>query len=299
MTLACDFLDAPATPQAIKDAGYTAVLRYLRNTTASDVQSYLDVNLGVGMIFETLANEATVGNGTADGKTAISQMRVLGAPSGVIGVVNIGDFQATPQQIPAIAQYYDAFAAQWTTASYELMGYGTGYIIQQLVQSGCQGLWWQNAENDQGVPGDVVIPEAALYQRVTPTVSIPGASGGWDEDVVVNGASIPWWTNSIPSPTPAPPPSPHQWEDNLQSQVINVSISGGHGWCNAPVPIGQVVSVVSFDTAPETVGQYVKVPVFVGPASDPNVSNGVLVFGPGGDGAAPDGTYGFVVWSVT
>ncbi|MGH9920872.1 MAG: hypothetical protein ACRD6W_18645, partial [Nitrososphaerales archaeon] len=65
--LACDYLYAPAMPSAIAAAGYVAVLSYLRSLTVEDITALLAAGLGVGLIFETLADEATLGaaRGTA------------------------------------------------------------------------------------------------------------------------------------------------------------------------------------------------------------------------------------------
>lgn len=85
-------------------------------------------------------------------------------------------------------------------------------------------------------------------------------------------------------------------EDAMQSFVGQVTMGGGRGWVPLPstVPAAKVVNVIVQDQAPDRVGAYVPVPAFVGVASDRNE----LVFGNGPDGATPDGTYGFVCWSV-
>jgi hypothetical protein len=196
--LACDFLYQPGSPTQIKNAGYDAVLLYLRATTVSAVEAYLAAGLGVGLIFETAAAEATSGGsvGTTDGQVAVSQAQGLGAPGGAVIFVNIGDFAATPSETADVCAYLAAWSAQVTDAGYTVGAYGTRWIIEQMVSLGASACWWQNAMDDQGSLGSVVSPHASLYQRVTPSLVIPGG-GGWDEDEILGLVS--WW-GSTPTP---------------------------------------------------------------------------------------------------
>lgn len=116
-----------------------------------------------------------------------------------------------------------------------------------------------------------------------------------DADVFV-GTDADWGAFTGSAVAPAPAPTTTDIGDSLQSTPITVSIAGGHGWCPSPVPVAQVIDVVPFDQAPEVAGRYVVVPTFVGVSTDDShYPNGELEFGPGGDGPAPDGTYGFNV----
>lgn len=211
VALACDYLDAPAPAAAFTAAGYVAVLRYLRNLTQADVAEAHAAGLGVGTIFETLADEALQGNakGHVDGAAAAAGARTLGQPDGTLLVVNLGDFKPTPAQVPAIHSYFAGFDAE--VPDFAICAYATSYLIGQLAALGAHPIWWQNAMDDQGVRGNVVHPTASLYQRVTPTAHVSAPGGSWDEDVILK--PIPWWTaarapSAPPSPRPAPAPAP-------------------------------------------------------------------------------------------
>jgi hypothetical protein len=123
-------------------------------------------------------------------------------------VANLGDFKASAGQIPAIQAYYHEFR-RVPGFAYEPGGYATGFIISELVKAGAQGLWWQNAMDDAGTPGSVVVASASLYQRVTPTLKIAGSpAGSWDEDVTVKTGAVHWW---LPAAPPPPPPGLPAW----------------------------------------------------------------------------------------
>lgn len=121
--------------------------------------------------------------------------------------------------------------------------------------------------------------------------------GGWDESLLADD-----FFASAPAPIPAPSPTTfgpiEETEMNIQQATLQVSITSGHGWVASPFPqlIGQPICV---DRDPATVGTYPKVPVCAGvTAPEPGFPNGKLVFGPGGDGPASNGNYGFLVSGV-
>ncbi len=294
--LACDFLYEPASPAAIKAAGYETVLTYLRVLTKTRVAAYHAVGLNVGPIFETLATEALGGaaKGAADGALVRSQCQALGQPAGSAVWFNVSDFQPTATQIAALSAYLEAF--ETALGDYAYGPYGTSYVINTLAHTSRQ-LWWQNAENDNGVPGDIVNPAAVLYQRVTPTLAIAGASpGSWDEDVVVNTASPPWWGPATKPTTPTPTTKPATAPPTgLTVTPAHVLIKGGLGWCASPVPATRVVSVLPFDQNPAVIGRYDSIPDFAGVATQPGpgAPDGVLTFRGGANGV-----FGVYVWSV-
>ena len=299
--LACDFLYQPAPAATIKAAGYDAVLTYLRVLTKTQVAAYHAAGLGVGTIFETLATEALGGaaKGAADGALVRSQCQALGQPPGTVVWFNVADFQPTPTQIPALAAYLRSF--EQALGDYGCGPYATSYVMDALAHTSRQ-LWWQNAENDNGVPGNIVNSSAVLYQRVTPTLTIPGASpGSWDEDVVVNTATIPWWgPTSKPATSPPATSTPATTQPSTPAvspfslTPVHVLIETGEGWCASPAPINQVASVVVWDQNPAVIGRYAAIPTFAGVgASGPYTPDGVLVFHGGADGV-----YGVNVWTV-
>lgn len=213
--LAIDFSFRKVAAAGAKASGYVAGIGYFsldptKNLTAAVVNDYHGQQLGLGAIWETTADRSLEGAsaGTADAELASAQADALGMPKEAILWVNVGDFAATADQIVAIDAYYAAwYAAMVAAGRFVTGGYGTGWIIDQLVSRSRIGLWWQNAMNDVNEAGNVVSAHAFLYQRVTPTAPpIPG--GGYDEDVVIVSA-IPWWVASPgPAPTPPPPPPP-------------------------------------------------------------------------------------------
>lgn len=200
--LSVDYSWARPAPAAVKAAGYTAVWRYLsggtegKDLTAAEAASLHAAGLGIGCVWETTAQRALGGAdaGAADGRAAAAQAKAVGLPAGCPLLVNVGDFAADEAQLTTIESYYHAFR-QATEATWQTGGYATGYIIDGLVARGAQGLWWQNAENDAGVAGDVVSEHAGVYQRVTRTRPLvaDARAGDYDEDVTVNGAAVHWW----------------------------------------------------------------------------------------------------------
>lgn len=195
--LGIDFYGARPNPQAIKDADYEIVLRYLRNLTAAEAESYLAVGLGLVTIFETSA-QASLGGAAAgqhDGATAAAQMRALNQPAGTLSTVNLSDFVPVPAQLPAIEAYWQAYESE--TSEWLILPYGTGWLGEQMNHSE-----WENAENDNGVLGSTVVPQAVIYQRITPTKpQIAGTKpGDYDEDAFF--ALLPIWGIKAPVPTP-------------------------------------------------------------------------------------------------
>jgi hypothetical protein len=205
MTLYADFSWTKPSPAAVKAAGYVGVIGYLsydttgKNLTPIEAACYRAAGLDVLFVWENGAWDALSGasTGATHGAAALAQAQAAGNPATSPLFVNVGDFAAEPGQIQAIAAYYDGFCS--AIPGQARGGYGTGYIIDQLAASGRAGVWWQNAMDDSGESGASVSANANLYQRVTPTLVLPG--GDYDEDVV--GKS--WTIQPDPSPpNPAP-----------------------------------------------------------------------------------------------
>lgn len=238
--LAADYAWARPSLAALKKAGYSAVLRYLstdptKNLSTGERDSILNAGLGIGLVWETQSNRAIGGAtaGATDGDMAVSQATALGVPPGAMLVANLGDFAATAADIPAIHEYYAAFR-RVAGFGYQAGGYATGYIIDELVKAGAIGLWWQNAMNDSGSLGSVVSPNASMYQRVTPTVGVPGVKAGdIDENVYGFGPATPnFWVSQPASPPPPPPPitlSALLVRPTLATSIVH-SIDGGANW---------------------------------------------------------------------
>ena len=225
--LYADFSFSKPSIGQLRSAGYSGVIGYLstpdntsgsgKNISAAQVANYQQAGFDVPLVWETSAQRALNGApaGQVDGALAFAQARGRGLPLTTPLFFNVGDFAASPLQIPSIAAYLGAAVAQCPG---QLCGaYGTGYIIDQLAPSFPHVVWWQNAEDDQGDKGSNISPNAHLYQRVSPTHPIPGT----DEDVVCRV-----WAAA---PPPAPPSVlPNQGDETLiTSQVIGNTI---HVW---------------------------------------------------------------------
>jgi Domain of unknown function (DUF1906) len=207
--LLIDVSYARPNPTYIRSAGYIGVIGYIspeptKNMTPVYATALQAAGLGVLLVWESTAQQALGGaaSGRSDAVQAVMLANALKYPNGSPLFVNIGDFAATEDQIPFIRSYYEAFAAGINPRM--AGGYGTGYIINQLAPV-CTGIWWQNAMDDEGVPGSTITPHTAIYQRTSITLSpIPG--GGYDEDVLVNNIPVQLWLGVAPIPTPTPKP---------------------------------------------------------------------------------------------
>lgn len=214
--LAVDYAWAHPDPQAIRAAGYTAVIRYVSTDPTKDLgsaeaQSLGAVGLGVGLVFETEAQRAygsTIA-GSTDGAMMAGRLRQLGAPTGTPALVNVGDWAVLSSQVSAVESYYAAYRQSLGEYQSGAGGYGTGGIITYLSASYPDDLWWQNAIDDLGQSGSVVSQSASIYQRVRPTLTIPGAAGQYDENVYGFGPRpvISWWQPGAAQPAPSPPPA--------------------------------------------------------------------------------------------
>ncbi len=299
--LAVDYSDARPAPAAIKTSGYMGVLRYLaapgspKAITVAEAKGLQEAGLGILVVWEQSQQQALLGaqQGEADANVACAQADALGYPNASPIFVTVGDFPATPDQIAFIKAYYNAFKAVCAARSAGPRcagGYATAFIIDELVAAGCSGPWWQNAENDSGIPGDVVSPNAALYQRVKPTLpAIPG--GGYDEDAVLQ--PLAWWTRTVPKPQPQPTPQPIGADDMEVTTLSFTTDGNGNGWVTSPVDDHTVVNVVAVVPDPGTVpnlpNNYPDPPRFSGVTQ-----TGKLVF----TGGAPNTAYTYEIFSL-
>jgi peptidoglycan hydrolase-like protein with peptidoglycan-binding domain len=249
--LAIDTSYSHPNPSAISQAGYTTVIRYLspdpaKNLSPSEAAGYHAAGLKIALIWESTGQRALDGApaGNADAVAALHEAEALGYLTGCVIFTNIGDFAAVPAQLFAIHSYYSTWAGAIYGAKYVPGGYGTGYIIDSLIPPGYQGIWWQNAMNDEGDLGSNVSPHASLYQRVSPTKTIAGApAGSYDEDVILR--PFPTWGKTVIPPPPSYPPfpgrliqleSPYQegsdimeWQSKMKSRGWALTVDGIYG----------------------------------------------------------------------
>jgi hypothetical protein len=100
-----------------------------------------------------------------------------------------------------------------------------------------------------------------------------------------------------PAPAPAPTPPISYPEDDVNVRTLSVGISGGHGWAQLPAPVTEstVINAVVITNDPVPTDSFGLYPTFVGVTND---GTHRLVFGPGPGGPAPNGEYGFLLWST-
>lgn len=209
--LACDYSFARPDPAAIAAAGYKAVIRYLsggqdpgKDLSSSEAAALHDAGLGIGLVWETTAQQALTGanGGRADGAAMVAELERLGFPHGGLVLANIGDWAGLPDQVGTVHDYF--YWMHQAALDYQFGGYGNAWIIEALVAQGAFAIWWQNAMTVNGISGSVVCQHASIYQRVKPTLTIEGvAAGQWDENVYGFATAPAWWM-----PAAAAPPAP-------------------------------------------------------------------------------------------
>jgi hypothetical protein len=198
--LYADFSDARPSPASIKAAGYTGVIRYgsrtpAKNLTRAERQSYIDAGLDVLGVWETTGTDALSGApaGSADAVAAEVFFATCGYPTDAAHPILYAiDFGATAQQDVPVEEYFEAIEGT-SSRSHGWGPYGSLSVCAAVAAAvpGAAG-YWQTAAWSSGK----VWAGANLYQRVTPTLIIPGAS--YDENVLL-----------IPFTGPAPfPPGP-------------------------------------------------------------------------------------------
>lgn len=202
--LYADFSDARPAPAAIKAAGYYGVIRYgsqagnEKNLTAAERLSYLEAGLDVLGVWETTGTDALQGApaGSADALAAEEFFSGVGYPADAGHPIGYAiDFGATAAQDVPVEQYFGAIAAH--PRFHGWMPYGSISVLEAVAAKvlGADGYWQTSAWS-----AGAVWARANLYQRVTPTLHIPGAAGSYDEDELL-----------IPFTGPAPfPPAPQE-----------------------------------------------------------------------------------------
>ncbi|MGA8330458.1 MAG: glycoside hydrolase domain-containing protein [Mycobacterium sp.] len=180
--LAIDYAWTHPDPAVIKAAGYKGVIRYLshdpsKNLTTTERDGLHGEGLWILLVWEDSAAAALGGAnaGNAHGIEAAKQAAALGYPTSV-PLFHAVDFDAQPSQMRAVLAYGDAFATHWQTGPY-----GGKNVID-----GATAKWrWQASAWSRGI----LSPSASLFQRLRPTLTLPGS---FDENVVL-AADLPVW----------------------------------------------------------------------------------------------------------
>lgn len=184
-TYGADFSWARPDAGSLRGAGYSFVMGYVSRTAGkslTDWHDYANAGLGVGFFFEDDAAQVRGGHaqGTADGRFVEGWLRANGVPTSV-PVLAAADYDASPGDTPAIAQYMAGF----NLATNNPVGiYGKYTLVEALVtpgmqptQFGCQTAAWSQGRLSQ---------KAHLYQRATHHHTCPSGSklGDFDEEVL-------------------------------------------------------------------------------------------------------------------
>lgn len=277
-------------PSSCVQAGYSLVGQYLGGANATSpayVQQVTEANAGLFSIWEVGARAAAngAGQGVIDAQAALTRARALGQPKGSV-IYFTADFQPASDEMANVVGYFRATSTAVRQDGYLGGAYGgteTLNAVQGIVDVGWQSNAWTNG---------VQLPWVAMRQRLQQT-TVAGTT--CDIDDVINPPVGAWNLNGLWPSDPPTPPNVYPG-DHVQSQTVEVVISGGHGWFASPVNAANIVSVAALTENPDVVGRYDHVPVSWAMATSPgpNSPNGAItVTGPA------DGTWGLIVWSVT
>ena len=198
--LAIDYAWTHPDPAQIVATGYQYVLRYLSNDASKDLTEgealalFAAGILGICPVGETTATRALEGSGAGqtDATNWTARMAAMGMPPGTTLFMAVD----TDTSWASVAPYFaGGVGAQ---GAYDVRPYGGIKIIDGFAADYGKPSWQTVAWS-----GGRVSSNAAIYQRISPTLPpIPGAGGGYDEDEVI--LPINWWTTH-PAPSHARP----------------------------------------------------------------------------------------------
>ncbi|RJQ77399.1 DUF1906 domain-containing protein [Pseudonocardiaceae bacterium YIM PH 21723] len=204
-TLGLDYSAGRIAGAAIRDAGYSYVMRYLwfpgqghAYLTADEAQDLLGAGVAIGPIFESTADRAAQGwdAGVADANTAAGQLNTVGAPGDQVVYFAV-DFDASEGQQGAINDYFRGAAS--VLGAGRVAAYGGYWPISRLFDAGLIAYGWQTA----AWSGGNVDNRISLFQRIgTSNVAgidcdinelyKPAGLWGGEDDVA--------WNDQLPNP---------------------------------------------------------------------------------------------------
>jgi hypothetical protein len=228
-TLYLDYAWERPSPAAIRNAGFSGVMRYIshdpsKDLTQSEAAALRAAGLAIALVWETSATRAGEGQaaGRQDGAAAEAAATALGYPLDAV-IFYAVDYDTGPT---AVMPYFNGVRE---VAHHPVGVYGSCHVVDGLRASGVP-YGWQTAAWSAGV----VSAHAHLYQRVAMTHPVPGS----DENVLLG--SFPAWGSSGPTP-PIPPRPPQQLV--VDGQLGPASISRWQAVMGTPVD--GVISPVS------------------------------------------------------
>ncbi|MEU6582742.1 glycoside hydrolase domain-containing protein [Nocardia sp. NPDC046763] len=215
MKLGLDYAGGRPAPQAIADAGYAFVVRYLcdggpdlpgKLLTPEEACGLRAAGVSIVSNWETTAERMLDGYaaGADDARAALAQAQACGAPAGR-PVYFSADFDAAPEQQPAIDDYLRGAAS---VLGPDCVGiYGGFWPVSRALDAGTARWGWQT----DAWSGGQLDPRCAIHQRIE-QATVDGVScdvnetqvddfGQWDhqqQEAPVTAPGIP--------PVPPPPP---------------------------------------------------------------------------------------------
>jgi hypothetical protein len=211
-----------ANLEALKEAGYSGIIRYLaflpnpKVIMASEYNQAAALGLTLTLTWEQGASDGLGGadTGAAHGTEANRQADLLGHPMDR-PIFYSFDFDVQPNQYDVCEQYLRAAGGPTGTAAMRpAAAYGPqAFLVEMIIRKAC----WVNIEGQGGwdpsswLFGKMIDTRMVMFQRLTPTEWRNGGQfGDIDEDVVVNDA-----TDYGQYPYPAPQPIPPEDRDVL------------------------------------------------------------------------------------
>jgi hypothetical protein len=204
-TLGLDYSAGRIPGTAIRDAGYSFVMRYLwfpgqqhAFLTADEAQDLRAAGIAIGPIFESTASRAAQGwdAGVADAHTAVDQLGAVGAPADQVIYFTI-DFDASEGVQGAINDYFRGAAS---VVGVDRVGCYSGFfplarlLNGGLTRYGWQTLAWSGGNREQRAPlfqnGNVTSVagvECDINELTGPAGLWGGEGGGVSADDVTKG----------------------------------------------------------------------------------------------------------------
>jgi LysM repeat protein len=193
--------------QALKDAGFTGVIRYLGDDTSGKVlnqaerDEYFGAGLDIRLVWEDEANACKGGHdrGVQDGSRALSQAQALGLPKG-FGIYSAVDYDAPESDQPVINDYFNGFN-EGLAGYYEGAGYGGYWPIKRARDAGAIKKTWQTVgwSGQNRIDGMNILQDATSDLNGQVDNDYLLVDDGWSWTGVDQGS-----VQSAPSAAPAP-----------------------------------------------------------------------------------------------
>ena len=209
-------LDASFNPPNFTEAfaeGYRFIVRYLCPTPnrkvidPDEVKRIHAAKLGLVLDWENDSGDSLRGRngGLADGRQALALARDwIKYPKGSVIFFSVGDFDALPNQFPAIDAYLDGVREAFG-GHYEIGAYGGAGLLRHLKANHKAAYFWQACASTGWFQNGSRMPDAHIYQT---TLGVTKAGGTVDLDE--QNLAVPMWLPAAPhaSAKPAAPQAP-------------------------------------------------------------------------------------------